>query len=101
VYDVVTRPSALRDIADHYRSLEEHAYSPVYPERWFDTIEQAIGGLADYPFACALAPEDTEFEEEIRHRIVGSYRILFTVDAGRVHVLHVGHARQDVLDPDR
>lgn len=56
-------------------------------------------GLGDFPLSFALAPENVEFEDEIRHRVVGSYRILFTVATGRVHVLHVRHGRQDVLRP--
>ncbi|MEW5928672.1 MAG: hypothetical protein AB1941_14485 [Gemmatimonadota bacterium] len=35
----------------------------------------------------------------MRHRIVGSYRVLFTIHEDHVHVLHVRHGRQDVLRP--
>ena len=97
MHRIVIEPSALRDIADHYRHLEEHAHSPGYPERWFESIEQAMLGLADFPLSFGLAPENPEFVEEIRHRIVGSYRVLFTVLQQTVHVLHVRHGRQDVL----
>ncbi|HEU0298680.1 MAG TPA: hypothetical protein VFR37_04480 [Longimicrobium sp.] len=54
-------------------------------------------GLGDFPLSFAPAPENAEFEDEIRHRVVGSYRILFTVMVDRVHGLHVRHGRQDVL----
>ena len=43
------------------------------------------------------SPENSEFVEEIRHRVEGAYRVIFTVEEDRVHVLHVRHARQDVL----
>lgn len=61
---------------------------------------QAILGLGDFPFSFALAPENSEFDEEVRHRIVGAYRVLFTVSGGRVFVLHVRDGRQDVLRPE-
>jgi plasmid stabilization system protein ParE len=99
VYSIVIEPSAHRDIEDHIAYLEEHAHSPDYSERWYDSIIQAISGLSDFPFSFALSPENDEFEEELRHRIIGSYRILFTVTAGSVSVLHVRHGRQDVIRP--
>lgn len=100
MYRIVTEPSALADIAKHYRYLEENAHSPDYPDRWFEEIEAAIFGLGDFPLSFARAPEDVEFQEEIRHRVVGSYRVIFTVMDDRVHVLHVRHSRQDVLRPE-
>jgi hypothetical protein len=30
-----------------------------------------------------------EFAEEIRQMIVGRYRVLFTIQKGKVHVLHI------------
>ncbi|HYW13810.1 MAG TPA: type II toxin-antitoxin system RelE/ParE family toxin, partial [Longimicrobium sp.] len=58
----------------------------------------AISGLGDFPLSFGLAPERFEFQEGLRHRLVGAYRILFTV-TDRVSVLHVRHGRQDVLRP--
>ncbi len=79
MYRIVTEPSALADITEHYRYLVEHAHSPDYPDVWFEEIERAILGLGDFPLSFGRAPEGAEFEEEIRHR----------------------HARQDVLRPNR
>jgi plasmid stabilization system protein ParE len=97
VYRVITEPSALADIAHHYRYLSEHAHTAGYPDAWFDAIVAAILGLGDYPLRFGLAPENAEFEEEIRHRVEGSYRVIFIVQEDRVHVLHVRHSRQEVL----
>jgi plasmid stabilization system protein ParE len=99
VYSVEIAPSALKNIAEHFAYLQEHANSADYPESWYDSIVQAILGLADFPLSFALAPENDEFEEEIRHRLVGSYRVLFTMKGNVVQVLHVRHGRQDVLRP--
>jgi plasmid stabilization system protein ParE len=100
VHEVVTESSALRDIAHHYRYLVANARSDGYAERWFAAVESAIDGLSDLPGRHPLAPENAEFEEEIRHCLVDAYRILFTISGTRVHVLHVRHGRQDVLRPD-
>ena len=99
MYPVFIQPSARRDIEHHLAWLQEHAHSAGYPEAWYESIVRAILGLGDFPLSFGLAPEDGEFEEEVRHRIVGSYRVLFTVAGGRVSVLHVRHGRQDVLRP--
>lgn len=100
MHSLTLAPSARQDIAHHYVYPAEHAHSPEYPEVWLEGIEQAILGLSDFPLGFGLAPENAEFEEEIRHRIIGSYRLLFTVRDDGVHVLHVRHGRQDVLRAD-
>ena len=100
VYPVRTEPSALEDVARHYRYLQENDPSSGYADEWFELIQEAILSLGEFPLRFGLAPENDAFEEEIRHRIVGSYRVLFTIHEGRVHVLHVRHARQDVLRPE-
>lgn len=95
MYRVITETSALADLARHYRYLREHARTTGYADRWFEEVESAILSLGDFPLRFAVAPEDKAFVEEIRHRVVGSYRVIFTVIEDRVHVLHVRHARQD------
>jgi toxin ParE1/3/4 len=100
VYSVTIEPSARLDIAQHYAYLTVHAHSAEYPEVWFDNIDAAILGLSDFPMRFGIAPETREFGEEIRHCIVGSYRVLFTVRDDHVSVIHVRHARQDVFRPD-
>jgi plasmid stabilization system protein ParE len=42
---------------------------------------------ARYP----LAPENEEHANEIRQLVYGRYRILFTIQPGRVVILHVRH----------
>jgi len=97
VYRVITETTALADIAHHYRYLLDHAHAADYPDVWFDAIVVAILGLRDFPLSFGLVPENAEFEEEIRHHLEGSYRVIFSVQEDRVHVPHVRHARQEVL----
>jgi len=46
------------------------------------------------------APENNEFEEEIRQMIVGRYRVLFTIKGKRVHVLHVRGASVSSIEAE-
>jgi hypothetical protein len=47
-----------------------------------------------------IAPENDEFVEEIRQMIVGRYRVLFTIQGRKVHVLHVRGAYIGSIMPD-
>jgi plasmid stabilization system protein ParE len=59
-------------------------------QQWARDLRSAVlKQLATAPKAFPLAPEDSEFPEEIRQMIVGRYRVLFTIKAQRVHVLHI------------
>ena len=54
---------------------------------------------------CPLAPENDEFEEEIRELLYGKrqhrYRILFTIREQAVVVLHIRHgAREHIKGAD-
>ena len=66
--------------------------------RWFGALGNALESLAEFPERCSLAPESTVFPFEVRHLLYGRsphvYRILFTVEGGAVHVLHIRHGRR-------
>ncbi len=72
---------------------------------WYERVRRAIESLADMPHRARLAPENREFESEIRQLIhgrrSGSYRILFTIREGTVHVLHIRHAARLPLRENR
>jgi plasmid stabilization system protein ParE len=67
--------------------------------RWFQGLQKAIASLRDFPTRCAIAPESKEFPFEVRQLVYGRkphlYRILFTVEANTVWVLHIRHGRRD------
>lgn len=66
--------------------------------KWFRAMEEAISSLAEFPKRCPLAPENKMFSFEVRQLLYGHqphvYRILFTVQANTVHVLHIRHGRR-------
>jgi plasmid stabilization system protein ParE len=87
-YRVEFAGQAKSDLSDLTLWIAED--SPADAARWLDVPEAAIHDLDVSPERCALAPENDESEEcEVRHLIVGLYRVLFTVQAGMVFVLHV------------
>ena len=66
--------------------------------RWFKALEEAIAFLSEFPKRCSLAPENRAFPFEVRQLLYGHkphvYRILFTIDASTVYVLHIRHGRR-------
>ena len=57
--------------------------------------------LDEFPERCPLAPESPVFPFEVRQLLYGhpphEYRILFTIEAKTVYVLHVRHGRRQPL----
>jgi plasmid stabilization system protein ParE len=70
--------------------------------RWFRKLKDAINSLAEMPERCMVAPENSEFSFEVRQLLYGpkphQYRVLFTVEADTVVVLHIRHGRRRRLD---
>jgi plasmid stabilization system protein ParE len=62
---------------------------------WYRGIRDTIRGLATSAGRCGTAYEDRYFSEHIRHRLYDSYKVLFTIRDGVVHVLHIRHQSQD------
>ena len=72
--------------------------------RWFQGLGKAIASLASTPQRCPLAPENSDFRFEVRHLLYGRkphiYRVIFTIDAEVVYVLHIRHGRRRRLTPN-
>ena len=96
-YRVHIQPSAEVELDDAYRWIAEN--SPLAAARWYQGLIAAMGTLRSFPERCPLAPENGAFSRTIRQLVYGRrrhrYRILFTVRADRVEILHIRHgARQ-------
>jgi len=81
--------SAQRDAQDAYRYIAGR--SPVNAARWFKQLCRTVESLAEFPARCPLAPESPHFDEPIRQRLFGPYRILFVIRKRSVYVLHIRH----------
>lgn len=68
---------------------------------WFLALEEAIASLAQHPERCPFAPENRDSPVPLRQLLYGRrpyiYRILFTVEADCVSILHIRHARRQPL----
>jgi len=70
---------------------------------WFLALDDAFASLAEFPERCPVAPESARFPFEVRQLLYGRkphlYRILFTIEADTVHVLHIRHGRRKAVVP--
>ena len=100
-YAVVFEDSAQADVRESY-AWGCRAWGKRAAQQWARELRAAVfKQLGVVPKAFSLAPEDDEFSEEIRQMIVGRYRVLFTIQGRRVHVLHVRGAYVGTADqPD-
>jgi plasmid stabilization system protein ParE len=66
--------------------------------RWFRRLQEAILSLSEFPTRCLLAPEDAHFPFDVRQLVYGRkphlYRVLFTIEAETVVILHILHSRR-------
>jgi plasmid stabilization system protein ParE len=96
---VIVELSALQDIEKAHLWLADR--EPDAAERWFNSIYDTIGSLEIFPERCPIAPEDKFVNLEICEIFHGrrqhKYRILFTMNDGVVHVLHVRHGARLAL----
>lgn len=96
---VVLETRAVRDLDEATGWIA--AQSPAAAERWFNAIEARILTLARFPERCPRAREGGAFRYEVRQLVLGRrhgrFRILFTVGAGVVHVLHVRHGARPAM----
>jgi plasmid stabilization system protein ParE len=66
--------------------------------RWFQKLKAAIDSLSQLPHRCPLAPENENFPFELRQLLYGrkphQVRVLFTIEADMVIILHIRHGRR-------
>ena len=78
--------------------------NPIYADKWFKGLMNAIASLQEKPRRCSLATEIEVFSEEVRQLLYGKsrnkYRVLFTIREHIVYVLFVRHTSQALLTED-
>jgi toxin ParE1/3/4 len=75
------------------RAIREHiaADNPQAAERWAAEVERLILRLETLPFSFEVIPEAAELGREYRHKLFGSYRIIYRVEESRVAIVRVIH----------
>lgn len=96
-YRINVTPPAVADTEAIYEYLAES--SPQAADRRLVLLENAIDSLADFPKRHPQAPESRTHSTEIRHMLVGNYRILFSIRGDTVHILRLRHAAQKPFKP--
>ena len=88
-YAVVFEESAQTDVRESY-DWGCRAWGKRKAQEWVRRLRTVVlKQLRIVPEGFPLAPENDEFAEEIRQLVVGRYRVLFTIQGRKVHVLHL------------
>ena len=101
-YKVKIGVPAKRDIAFIVEWIAE--FDERAAKEWYKRILDAIRSLEHFPERCRLAPESDLVPPDIRQLLHGKrphiYRILFTIGAKKVHVLHVRYGARERAKPE-
>lgn len=102
-YSVIVLPEAEQDADRIYRWIAERSADGA--ERWYDRFLAALRTLAFDAKICGLAPEDEYVTQEVRQLLFKTpkglrYRVLLTITADTVYVLHVRGPGQRLIAPD-
>ncbi|MDX2225396.1 MAG: type II toxin-antitoxin system RelE/ParE family toxin [Rhodospirillaceae bacterium] len=88
-FTVVITPTAEADLDKILRHIARD--NPAAARKFVAGLRAKMKTLMTMPRRCPLAPENGLDDIEIRHLLSGHYRIIFTVDPGRVTILQVRH----------
>jgi plasmid stabilization system protein ParE len=103
-HEIALSARAEKDRDEAFAWYESH-YSRTFAVKWYNGLTRAIRSLRQNPLRCPLARENSHFSFEVRELLYGGrhqkHRILFTMHANLVLVLHIRHsARQDLTESD-
>lgn len=88
-YAIVFEQSAQDDVRNYY-VWGCRAWGKREAQKWARDLRAAVlKQLQAAPKGFPLAPENDQFDEEIRQMVIGRYRIPFTIKGHKVHVLHL------------
>lgn len=89
-YRVLIHPQAEIELEAAYRYIAGD--SPERAARWRKQILKKAQSLETFPDRCHKAREAKLVAADLRHLVVGNYRIIFLIEAEVVTVLHIRHA---------
>ncbi|MDF1565989.1 MAG: type II toxin-antitoxin system RelE/ParE family toxin [Deltaproteobacteria bacterium] len=97
------RPAAIAWTERATRDLDEIADfiaedNPGAAFEWVESILSAVESAAGFPLAGRLVPEFPE-RQDLRERLIGTYRIVYRVRPGQVTVLTIFEGHRRLPDP--
>ncbi len=60
---------------------------PLVALNWQRDIREKIKTLTTFPKRCSVAPESKHLDFEVRHLLIGEYRVLFYIEGNTVKLL--------------
>lgn len=64
--------------------------------RWYVETRNSVRKLLSlFPLGQSIAPEDDEYDVEVRQMIIGRYRVVFNVERSVVTILHIRGSYSD------
>ncbi len=96
-YKIELTPTAEAELWADFTYIHEQA--PLNAQHWLEAIYKAIATLETFPSRCAVAPENQYLDDELRHLLFKSHRIIFRIDQQKeiVQILHVRHASRRAI----
>lgn len=83
------------DIEEAFTYIYNRA--PLNAVRWRKGLEERLEALKQYPEAFGFAPENKDAKTEVRQRLFGNYRVLYTIRGETVFILTVRHGAMKFL----
>ena len=98
IYRIHINAAAAVDLVNIHDYLAEKS-SPEVADRDTVLLEKAIASLSEFPRRYALAPEAAIHNKEVRHIVVGKYRVLFMIIMETVDIVRIRHISQEPVPP--
>jgi toxin ParE1/3/4 len=74
------------------------ADNPQAADRWAAEVEHLMTRLETLPYSFEVIPEAADLGIKYRHKLFGSYRIIYRVEESRVAIVRLIHGAR-LLDP--
>jgi plasmid stabilization system protein ParE len=102
-YRVEPTAQAEADIDRIFAWLSERSHEGA--RRWYESFWESAERLETFPLSCGLAPENDEFDYEVRHTLFGTkkgrtYRALFVITGDVVRILCVRGPGERLVKPN-
>ncbi|MHB2008136.1 MAG: type II toxin-antitoxin system RelE/ParE family toxin [Acidobacteriaceae bacterium] len=96
-FSVEITSAALADAEAYVNFIRADRGEPLAAEQWWNGLIDQIRSLETLPRRCSIIPEQKYFEQEMRHLIYASHRIIFSLDEHTATILRIYHgARKSI-----
>jgi toxin ParE1/3/4 len=97
VYEVLITPAALFDAEEYVAFVRSDRQQPNAATTWWNGLLEAIFSLESMPQRCQLIPEKDHFQDQLRHLLCFSHRIIFSISRKQVTILRIYHVSRESI----